>query len=117
MKDRADAVLAKIKELEVYREMEEYYEIDEQYVASKPDDQLGDLYFDARAMLAEVLEELNEQGKLDFWLIKHPQIQKFWAVYQERKRIRKIHTDAVDKLRSQFTEEELRILKIRIPGK
>lgn len=110
-----DAWLEKMQEIEVKWE-EDNFDIDVQHVASKPDHRFEDAYFDARSMLVEVLEELNSQGKLDFWLIKHPQIQKFWAHYQERKRIQKVHADALERLRTQFTEEELQTLKIRLPG-
>lgn len=115
MKRNVDEYIAKIKEYEVKWE-EDNFDLDDQHVASKPDNRFEDAYFDARSMLVEVLEELNSQGKLDFWLIKHPQIQKFWAHYQERKRIQKVHTDALEKLRTQFTKEELDTLKIRLPN-
>lgn len=92
------------------------FEIDEQIVASGPSERIDNSYFDARKMLSDVLEELNEQGKLDFWLIKDPQIRKFWEQHQERKRVQKIHEEALEKLRTQFTDEELRSLRIRLPG-
>lgn len=110
-----DAWIEKMNEIEVKWE-EADWDLDEQQIAAKPDERLDNKYFDARSMLSEVLEELNEQGKLDFWLIKHPQIRKFWAHYQERKRIQKLHADALEKLRTQFTKEELDTLRIRLPN-
>ena len=115
MKRNVDDYIAKIKEIEVKWE-EDAFDLDEQIVAAAPDNRFDGAYFDARSILIEVLEELNEQGKLDFWLIKHPQIQKFWAHYQERKRVQKVHADALEKLRTQFTKEELDTLRIRLPG-
>lgn len=115
MKRTADDYIAKIKEVEIKWEDAEW-DLDDQQVASKPDDRFDGAYFDARSMLIDVLEELNAQGKMDFWLIKHPQIQKFWAHYQERKRIQKVHADALERLRTQFTKEELDTLRIRLPN-
>ena len=77
---------------------------------------IGVLGHDSTAILITVLEELESQGKLDFWLLKNRELTEFWNSYQEKKRRRALYDRAVAKMRAEFTEEELAILKIRLPS-
>lgn len=68
--------------------------------------------FDPHYVLIKLLTELDEQGKLDFILLKNNDIAKFWAQYQERKRLNQVYKTAKEKLTSLFTDEERRLLGI-----
>jgi len=73
------------------------------------------VYPDTGAALVTILEELEEQGKLDFWLLKDQNVAAFWNSHLDRRRKRELYRQAVSKMRSMFTTEELDILKIRLP--
>ena len=68
--------------------------------------------FDPHYVLIKLLTELDEQGKLDFILLKNNDIAKFWAHYQERKRLNQVYKTAKEKLTSLFTDEERKLLGI-----
>lgn len=63
-------------------------------------------------LLMQALEALESTGGLDFAVLKHPELGEIWGKYtEERKRARK-KADALKKLKSTLSKEEMKLLGI-----
>jgi hypothetical protein len=63
-------------------------------------------------MLLQALEALESTGGLDFAVLKYPDLGDIWSRYTRRREEKRLRAQAVEKLKSTFSREEMQLLGI-----
>ena len=92
-----------------YDEVEVNYDSD----VGKLVDEFEDVYTSkSTRMLIQALEALESTGGLDFAVLKYPDLGETWSKYTRRREERRKRAQALEKLKSTFSKEEMQLLGI-----
>ena len=69
---------------------------------------------DYNKMLTGVMEHLEKTGGVEFAIMKDPELGRWWAEKVKKREAKRKRKEALDKLRSTMSEEELNILGINV---
>ena len=76
-------------------------------------DEFNDVYMSkSTRMLVQALEALESTGGLDFAVLKYPELGDIWSKYTRRREEKRKRAQALDKLKSTFSREEMKLLGI-----
>ncbi len=107
MNDEYKAMYTKVYDMEQWNQVGEWdsLEEEEKWVAPR---------YNYQEMLINLMLYLKSTGGLEFAILKDPELGKWWA--NKVKKIEKIEKKnaALEKLKSSMTDEELKILGIKL---
>ena len=91
----------------------EEIEINYDSAAGKLVDEFEDVYTSkSTRMLIQALEALESTGGLDFAVLKYPDLGETWSKYTRRREEKRKRAQALEKLKSTFSKEEMQLLGI-----
>ena len=92
---------------------EKEVEISYDTVISATPDEFDEVFMSkSTRMLIQALEALESTGGLDFAVLKYPELGDIWSKYTRRREERRKRAQALEKLKSTFSREEMNLLGI-----
>ena len=92
---------------------EQEVEVNYDSAVGKLVDEFEDVYTSkSTRMLIQALEALESTGGLDFAVLKYPDLGETWSKYTRRREERRKRAQALEKLKSTFSKEEMKLLGI-----